>query len=55
MVLLIWALINTILELLNLQYNTVKRWVDRRIVPPPDGAMFIMIVWESLGHINVKC
>ena len=30
----------------NLQYNTVGRWVDGMIVPPSDGAMFILIDWE---------
>ena len=27
----------------NLQYNTVGRWYDGMIVPPPDGPMFILI------------
>ena len=30
----------------NLQYNTVGRCVDRMVVPPSDGPMFILIDWE---------
>ena len=30
----------------NLQYNTVERWVEETIVPPSDGPMFILIDWE---------
>ena len=30
----------------NLQYNTVGRWVDGKIVLPSDGPMFIFIDWE---------
>jgi hypothetical protein len=30
----------------NLQYNTVRRWVDGTIILPSDGPMFILITWE---------
>ena len=34
----------------NLQYNTVGRCVDRTIIPPPDGPMFILIDWEQFSE-----
>ena len=33
----------------NLQYNTVGRWVDGRIVLPFHGPIFILIFGETVG------
>ena len=38
----------------NLQYNTEGQWVDRTIVIPSDGSMFILIDWEQFGE-TVGC
>ena len=36
----------TFLKSDNLQYNTMERWIDGKIVLPSDGPRFILIDWE---------